>query len=278
MPETPAIGIHRDIPFEAYRLLDAVNMHTLALFRRTPAHARWALTHPEEDTPALRLGDATHTALLEPERFDREYVAAPKFDKRTIRGKADAAAWVEAHREKVALSEDELANVLAMRSALMENPLARDLMSGPGQNEIVAVWRDAETNLLCKGRIDRLVRYRDWTFLVDLKTVRDASDRAWRFNCTDYAYHWQTAFYLDGCFALAPCKRRFIHVVIEKNAPYCSRVFEFDDSAIEEGRQQYKRALREYDRCMTTGEWPGYAVGIEAVDLPPWAHELTRPD
>ncbi len=270
-------GLHAGIPFIQYLDVDAMNNSTLKLFNRTAAHGHYDMTHPPPDKAAFRTGDATHVAILEPERFEKEYVRAPKFDRRTNKGNAAAAKWAEDHPHHVSLLTSEWDLACGMRDSVWSHPLARDLLAGKGANELTVVWNDPDTAILCKGRIDRLTSYRDWTMAVDIKTTRSVEDFSWRSDCAKYGYHQQAAFYLDGLDALAPHKRRFIHVAVEKESPHCVRVFELDDSAIEEGRRKYRRALEMYAEGLKSGEWPGYDVGIEGVDIPRWAYELGEP-
>jgi len=272
-----AAGIHAGISFVDYLALDAVNNTTLKLFRRTPAHARYAMTHPEEDTAALRTGEACHAAILEPALFAERYVRAPRFDKRTNKGKSDAAAWAADHAFQSPLLPDEWDMAAAMRDAVWAHPLARELLTGKGQNEMTAIWLDEPTGLLCKARVDRFTSYDGWSAVVDIKTARDAGERGFAKACAEFFYHQQTAYYLDGLNALAPHKRRFLHLVIEKEAPHCVIIYELDDPAIEEGRRQYRRALTTLAECREKNDWPGYPVGIYGLDIPHWSYELGAP-
>ena len=272
------VGIHAGISFVQYQGIDAVNNSLLKMFRQTPAHAHYKMTHPEEDTESLRLGDAVHVAILEPARFEREYIKSPKFDKRSNAGKAAAAEWIEKHGDQAAILPDEWDWACAMRDSVWAHPLASELLKGAGQNEMTALWIDKETGLLCKARPDRFTNYRGWSVILDIKTTSDpATPEGFGRACAKYLYHWQAAFYLDGLNTLAAHKRRWIHLVVEKEPPYCIALMELDDSALEEGRQQYRRALALYAECMKKNEWLGYPVGVEGMDIPRWAYELTCP-
>jgi hypothetical protein len=276
--QTLGVGIHPGVTRAEYERIEAVNNTRLGWFGKTAAHAHYRMTHPEEDTDALRLGDAVHAAVLEPERFARQYVAAPKFDKRTNAGKLESAAWMEANAFKCALTAAEHALASAIRDAVWAQPLASELLKGPGQNEMTAIWTDAETGLLCKGRIDRFTKFQNSTMVLDLKTTKDeATPAEWGKSCAKFHCHRQAAFYLDGLNAISPRQRRFVHIVVEKEPPYCLALMELDDSALAEGRAQYRRALALYKKCTETGEWPGYPVGIYGMDIPHWAYELTSP-
>ena len=89
---------------------------------------------------------------------------------------------------------------------------------------------------------------------------------------------YQAAWYLDGLATLAPRRRRFLWLAVEKRPPHCVRVLEPEEPDLEEGRRQYRRALDAYADSMRTGEWPGYPVGIDPINLPRWGYEMTSPD
>ena len=62
-------GIHKNVPMAEYLADPALSCSQSRGFRRSPLHARWAMLHPREDTPALILGEATHYCCLEREKF-----------------------------------------------------------------------------------------------------------------------------------------------------------------------------------------------------------------
>src|SRR3990167_9003790 len=81
-------GLHLALSRDQYEQLDAPNISRLKHLRRSPAHARHALLHPEPPTSAQELGQAVHLAVLERDRWEHEYIAAPACDRRTKEGKA----------------------------------------------------------------------------------------------------------------------------------------------------------------------------------------------
>ena len=79
-----------------------------------------------KETPAMKLGTATHCAILEPERFDIEYIEAPYIDRRTKDGKA---LWSELEQSgKIVLTHEEYSNVTSMAKAVSEHELASKLL------------------------------------------------------------------------------------------------------------------------------------------------------
>ena len=73
---------------QEYNLAEGVRRSDLLKLQKSPAHAKWAMEHPAEPTPALAFGTAVHMAVLEPEEFAKNYKVA-QFDARTKEGKAE---------------------------------------------------------------------------------------------------------------------------------------------------------------------------------------------
>ena len=80
---------------EDYRNDEAFSRSQLFKLSKSPAHFKYALENPEVETPALAFGTAFHAYVLEKDKFDSEYIVAPKLDRRTKEGKA-LAAQIEA--------------------------------------------------------------------------------------------------------------------------------------------------------------------------------------
>jgi hypothetical protein len=265
-------GLHH-LTFAEYLGLDAVNHSTLKLFGRSPLHAHEEMLHPRESTPAQQLGQAVHCAVLEPSRFESEYVVAPKIDRRF---KENKVAWKEfegAHRGAVLLSVDDYESIEAMRDAVLSHQTAAQLLGGKGLNETSAIWTDEKTGLLCKARLDRITSYDGWPLIVDVKTSEDASERAFQRSLHSFGYHSQGAWYVDGLDAIKHLAegRRFSWIVVESKRPYAVACYELDAASLEQGREENRRHLDLYARCRESGEWPGYPLGLDYSGLPYWA-------
>ncbi len=272
-------GIYDGLSFVEYSTINAINNSTLGDWAYTPAEARCKALYPEEPTSAFRIGDACHSAVLEPKRFKRRYAKSPKWDLRTTKGKAARAEWDEAHPDFIRLSRDEYEMACGMRDSVWEHPLASKLLSGDGRNEATVIWNDPETGLLCKARLDRITEYHGWTVVPDLKTCKEHEASVEKFPKVigQFHYHQQAAFYLDGLTALAPADRRFVFLAVEKVPPYLVGLHELDESDIIEGRARYRAALTKYVTAQKTQEYPGYPAGIEGVTMPKYFYEYTTP-
>lgn len=271
----PAPGLHRGVPYHEYDAWAAVRHSILRLFHRTPAHAREAMKHPPAPTAAQVLGIAIHHAVLEPQRFAERYARAPKLDLRTTRGKARYGEFVVANLGRSVLSAEEYDACVGIRESVWAHSTARQLLEGVGLNEVSALWRDGETGLPCKSRLDRLTVLHGWSVIADLKSLTDASPRAFQRDIHKYGYAQQGAFYIDGCDALTgdddKRERKYVFIAAETAPPYAVAVYELDATALGLGRDEYRAHLALYARCVETGVWPAFDQGIGTISLPPWA-------
>lgn len=89
-------GIYRDISNEAYHAGDGVSKSQLDLVAINPALLAWQRNAPvdTEKLQALDMGTALHCLLLEPEEFDKRFIVAPQFNRRSNAGKEEEAAFL----------------------------------------------------------------------------------------------------------------------------------------------------------------------------------------
>ncbi len=267
-------GIYPGTSYAEYARMDAINHSVLEHIRKSPAHLREAQIHPPEPTEAMEFGSAFHVAILEPERFAAEYVRGLEgVGKRSNADKDRWAKFEADHHGQTVLKAEEYDDIVGMAGAAWESETAANLLRGDGANEVVIVWRDQETGLLCKARMDRIGSPYGWTFVVDVKSSRDASPASFRKDVANFGYARQLAMYLDGAATLAPAERRNAIIAVEKARPFGVAIYELTDAAIEEGRKQYRRNLRQYATCKAKGSWPGYPDSLIPLSLPPWAYE-----
>jgi hypothetical protein len=258
-------GIYK-LSFEEYSLIPAVNFSTLKEARKSLKHYKHAVEIGFDDSDAFRLGRASHTAVFEQDRFALDY-AVFRGERRA--GK-DWEAFKDAHTGQTILRVDDYLTSIAIRDAVRCHPAAKKYL-GSGIAERSIVWRDADTNLLCKGRID-------WhndahPALVDLKTTRDGDDRLFANSAAQYGYHLQLAFYADGLKSLTGKDCRVVMIVVEKDAPHDVVVYHVDVDVLYRGREEYKELLKRVRGCRDGDIWPGRHTEEQSFELPAWMIE-----
>ena len=253
----------------------AVSKSGLDQIAKSPLHYWARFLDPDrvwpEPTPAMRLGTALHTHVLELSKWDNQIAVAPAINRMTKAGKEEWAAFVNeaAAKRKTVITADDAAQVMAMGRAIMRHPAAAMLLGLPGKAETTHMWTDASTGLECKCRPDWLTD--DGTIVVDLKTTKAASIQGFKRSIADYRYHVQAGWYLHG-IEQATGKRpdQFIFICVETTAPYAVAVYAADAEMIERGHDQAMRDLTKLAVCKAADHWPSYSDQIETISLPGW--------
>jgi hypothetical protein len=268
----PVPGVYPGTPMDIYHAWEAASNSRLTKLRRSPAHMKASLSEPQ-DTPALRIGRAAHSAILEPDDFMSRYACGPSGDKRTKDIKAAWESLEMKHGEEYVLKGVDYDACLEMRDAVYAHSKASKLLIGAGEIELSTVWTVpvADGSLTCKARLDRYTAGIAGGAVVDVKTTRDASPRAFERAIFDLGYHRQGAFYLDAARAHGIPAEHFVIVAVEKEAPYAVAVYRLTEGALDAGREQLQPLLRTYAMCQTLNEWPAYPETVQDIALPSYA-------
>ena len=265
-----------------YHAAPGASASRLKELKRSAAHMKYAMDNPQEPTQAMIIGSATHSAILEPDLFVKEWGRLPKGDGRSKAVKqAKAELLVEFGADHI-LKSDVYDNILAMRDSVLSNALPLDLLDG-ADTETSHYWTEGtgtikgfkQLHVKCKARIDALPREdsRWGDCVVDIKTTANGSPEEFRRSCFNFSYHLQAQHYLT-----AAERQRFIFLVVERDAPHCVAVYELDDDALKLGREEREALLGRWYWCEAreaAGEpdtWPGFPVEVQELSLPGWAY------
>lgn len=264
-------GVYPDISNHDYHTGPGISNSGLNLLRKSPRHYWAAYLDPDreakEETPALRLGSAIHSAVLEPHKFADEFCCAPDVDRRTKEGKEIYAAFIAESGDKTVLSAKEYLNVQRVVESVLRHKVYKKIFDGSdGVAETSMYWEDRSVGVLCRIRPD----WMGAGVLLDVKTTEDASPDSFMRSIFTYGYHRQAAFYLDGCKANGIDPGAFMFMALEKSAPYAIAFYYAEPEMIEQGRKEYKKLLRIYADCLESGNWPGYPEKIVPINLPEW--------
>lgn len=257
-----------------YHAHPALSRSRLWKLHESPQKFKWAEEHPEDPTPAFRLGAAFHKFTLEPETFDDEYVHMPKVDRRTREGKAVYEAFLERAGSRTILSYDEVETVVGMRNALMANPTAKKLVE-IGQKEQSFFWTNPRTNLDLKCRPDIYITGNGPDLIVDLKSTTSSDTKSFTNECLRCGYDVQSSMYIEGLKTVYPdAEFTFMFIAVEKNPPYAVNVMEMSRDMVEYGKVRFEELLMKYQECRASGNWYGFNGAdneINKIELPAWA-------
>lgn len=273
----PGVGLTRGVAMSEYHELDALGSTHLGWLAVSPLYYRHMRSQPPEETDALALGTAVHTAALEPELFDLAYVLEP--DPETVAPGAAKPRATKAYRSAVeALEEsgrkvlrgDTMEQIRLMAISVRTHPHAAKLLERAPEREVTVLWY--EYGRRCRARADLLGD----GLLADLKTTRDLS----RFNpwaISDLGYYRQAAWYQRGLAAHGKTIKHSFLVAVESSPPYDVGVFVLDPTAIEFGHAECEHLLRVLAECEETKNWPGmYPDVVSGQISPALAERLTE--
>jgi exodeoxyribonuclease VIII len=289
-------GIHC-LPLHRYHDSPGVSKSNLDLVHRSPALLEWSRRAPVDDEArgAVSMGSALHALLLEPERFEAEYVGDYRpgagslvtvddlkgyMDKHGVAyeksarksalvsalldvmpnapvADAIAAEWARGVNGRAVLSCGDWRKLMLMRESVLAHPMARKLVEDDGFCERSYFWNDPETGELCRCRPDREIP--KFGAILDVKTSADIEK--FSLSIRDYRYAVQDAFYSDGVAAVSgEAPRAFIFLVVSTTRDagrYPVRLFSLSHEDKLAGREEYRADLATYSECRRTGIWGG---------------------
>lgn len=282
-------GIYFDIPNEAYHAGPGESSSDVVAAGISLMEYRHRKLNKKEPTPAMELGTATHSAILEPELFEKQYTVVPenapkrptdaqrKAKKPSNETVAAIKWWDEfeaANAGRKVLSRSELDQVLGMRDAVIAHPLAEYVTMGVPEASVYAI--DPDSGLLVKCRPDNLIA--EAGLCTNLKTCTDASERGFINSIKDFQYDWASAFYCDVLKLHFGSDFDEVHFLVEKEAPYHIGVYSLSPESLDYARAQYREALRRIARAKQTDRFPGYAANLKVLTLPNWAQKQIEGD
>lgn len=306
----PPAGLYR-CPDATYRRIKAISASRLKLCRESMA--AFKRNEPIEDTDSMRFGRALHCYANERDQFDGRYVVAPSIKLTSAEAKAEYAAWandllgdsvlsgsmsapvlreslvaaVQARGGDV-VEADWIETIAAMREGIAKNPNAEHHLTGPGEAEVVMVWRDPETGYPCKAKADRIQTRKDGgVWINDLKSMADIGPRVpvaypedgkvqYRYplidrHCRDFLLYHQARWYEMGYQAVASaaggdpaCAMTFTAICKKKPGRcvwFTPASHHLASAGIEIDR--WMRGIRE---CVRTGVWPEEPSDLYVVE------------
>lgn len=198
---------------------------------------------PQERTRSLVIGSALHARF--DQTYDDEFATGPAVSSRSTKAWRDA----ESEQSRTLLLPSEVQLVAAMETSVRENAYA-DVMLDGAEHE-VGVRRAApgeRYQLQCRMDI-----YRPGVLIADIKTTANLDE--FEKSVVKYGYHRQAAFYQWLCAEETGMVVPFSFIVVEKQAPYRSRVIDIDPDYLAIGWAEVSETLTRIDACYQTGNW-----------------------
>ncbi len=273
----------------------AIGRSTLMEFAKCPS--RWIRGYQSKDTDSTDWGQLMDTLALSPSAFGERYAVTPdvypceptKSDPRTEKpwnwNAGFCKEWKQNQGSKSCLTPKELGDAQEAIGVLLSNgPVLELIECSKRQVFVVGEYVDAQTGLVIpvKALLDLVPDKSSRDFgpcLADFKTSFTADGQRWARISFERGYHVQAAFHSD-LFNAATGEHRetWLNVIQENFPPYevANPIPMLSLEFLALGRVQYQQALRDYCRCLMSGEWPSYPPTqtvispFQVVEPEPW--------
>ncbi len=219
-----------------------------------------------EPTASMEFGTLCHLLLLENEKFSSKYAIEPECDRRTKEGKEIYSKFFDEAEGKKRIKGETFTKALNMIEALKAHPAVFQLLkTGFAETEIF--WKDKETGLDCKSKLD----YARDGLVVDYKTTQDASKEGFQRSLVNFGYHRQDMFYRRAYkekYNKDPIGMLFI--VQDVNEPEAIGIYNVDENARMIAEQEINYAMKQIKERLETNNWSFTERKAQTVNLPAW--------
>lgn len=242
------------------------------IIQYSPGHAKFNKEH-QDITDALRLGDAFHAAILEPERFEKEYVTMLLDCKpgsgTGMKTRKEAFLFMAEEKGQTIIQPADYENIKEMAAVLQSNQDVLDLLSD-GVKELSGYFIDEGNDISLKIRLDWINKKEN--IIIDLKSCADARKGPFRKSAYDHGYDLQAFMGLYGVTQITgQAHSIFKFIAIESKGYHGLKIYDADEEMIATGYDKYERAIALYKECLERNQWDGYDSTSEALGSPSWA-------
>ncbi|MBE8596813.1 PD-(D/E)XK nuclease-like domain-containing protein [Xenorhabdus sp. BG5] len=236
-------GIYYDISNEGYHKDEAIGSTSVKAISLSPANLYF---NPFKGNKSSHLGTAIHAALLEPDKFERDFILKPDIK---TRASAEYKALLQhAEAEKI-LVNGEVETVTQMVKSARMNGDFMDYLNDRGHSEVSMFATCPETELNLKCRFDRLSESAPYP--LDIKSCRDATERKFSQQFGKLHYHVQAAFYLYVLKLVTGRElNQFCFFALQNNPPYSNCMYYIGEDSLELGYKVMFESLYKLKACM----------------------------
>lgn len=259
------------------------------LSEKTKFHMDFERDNPSlEEKDCMVKGRLLHSMVMEPDITSTEFALRPEGLKKptsaTIKAKSRTKSSQENYDKWLEWKKD-LGQRTEVTNAQLE--VCANMTRSIRNHPILGNWFDgsiegmAEQSVFYKKE-DMLLKVRsDWILkghpvLFDIKSTKDASFTEFMKQAKKLGYDISAAMYLDGCNSnqelldAAKVERfeKFVWVVVENTAPFCSTYYELSKEDLEIGAAIYRNLVNKLVRYKKS-DWTGYGEINEQGQVTP---------
>ena len=213
--------------------LTTLSFSSLKEFIKSPAHFLAYKKREFVESASMRLGTAVHMALLEPEKFAKEY------DVTSLR--KNTKAYKEMAEQKPEITYMNAVDLLA-HCPRREEEVKGDIQGFPFRGFVDAMSSEC---------------------IVDIKTTQDGSPQGFGRSVINYGYHLQAAIYRE----MTGVDDYFI-IAIENSSPYNVCIYKLSQGYLDKRYAMMTDGIYKFNHW--DGEETGYENNL-TLELPRWA-------
>lgn len=239
-----------------------------------PAIFDFERKHGGKHSKAMDAGTRAHALVL---GKGEEQIAMLDYPNYTTKdAQRDKKAAIAAG--KIPTLPHELAEAMAIRDAVFNDPEARALLDDVSDVELSMFWQDAETGIWLRGRLDALA-WRGRPTIVDLKKTKDSSPESFAKSIAEYRYDMQDRHYRDGLAVilsgypgeLTADDIDFRFIAVATDDQHLVMVYELGADDTMRADESNRAARDTYRKCAQRGEWPKWSDSTMPLSLPRYA-------
>jgi len=250
------IGEHID----SYHRREEISASMVKDLLSSPEEFHWnhILKRRKESTAAMDFGTAVHEDQLLAV-WDQSYKVIPK-EVLSSNGARRGAAWLAYQRENegsILLKEDQISNLKYIREAILNNPVAVQLLSRRSES-LTEISITAEAPLQdgsyqkVRGRVDMLTP----DSIIDFKTIADMGERTCNYRPYDHKWDVQAVMYQLLVQSVRGGELPPVYfLVVETSAPFRCEVFKPTESTLAGAALLLQDAIEEIIERTKSGNW-----------------------
>lgn len=240
-----------------------------------PNPGRWLRGFGKKKSNAMLWGSLVDMKSLQPAKLEEYFAVKPEFypDSKTGEPKKwsgnatfcrEWKAEQERYEREILTRKMEEESNKAVARLFADERIATVIKSSRKQVYVIGEYHDRETGLVIpvKSLIDLVPDPSTPIYgrsLVDLKTGRNGSQKAWKKQVYNNGWHRQAAFHWDlYCAATKEDRVDFRHIISENIEPYEPGRRTLSLEFVNKGRMALIRGLSLYAKCLKENKWPSY--------------------
>ena len=215
----------------------------LKLLAKSYKHFLLKKEQPEEEKEYFNFGNAYHCLILEPEKFNDNFVILPECDRRTKIGKEIFESFSLHSEGKILIKNDEYNTLLAMQKVFNYSIIQFDLHHLFENSAVEEALTFEVQNVPARAKLDLIDC--DNFAIIDLKTIANF-DMSWEYVIKKYKLHWQAFWYRQA--ARHNFKENFVFYFVfqEKSEPFGVKVIQLSESYYELAYNEISIILDKY--------------------------------